>query len=76
MIGMDIPLFPLRRSLSSEAAGTRKVRAAKTKAGEKYISARSGLAASGDLGLEEAEEAEGEGGTDPFYTRKLARKRH
>ena len=44
-IGMDIPSW---RFPSSDAAETRKGRAARTKAGEKYISVRSGFA--GDLG--------------------------
>ena len=66
---MDIPSL---RFPSSEAAETRKGRAARTKEGEKYIPVRSEFA--GDLGSEEAEKAEGEGSTiNPFIHTKACK---
>src|SRR6266702_8942869 len=67
-IGMEIP----SRGLSSNgAASTRKGRAARTRAGKKYISARSDLARDADS--KEAETADGEGCTRvPSYTHEGA----
>ena len=65
-IGMENPL----RGLSSTGtAATRKGSAARTRAGEKYISARSNLA--GDADSKDAETGDNEGSTMlPFYTRE------
>ena len=60
---MDIPFWG---TASSGAAETRKGNAARMKAGEKYISVRSGF--SGDPDSEEAAKADVEGSTIvPFY---------